>query len=87
MRHPKVLASKTHKPHGQSVAIYRALLSVFIATLMAHSAAGGGAPFDLIIRHGTLLDGSGQRRMSADIGIIRDRIVSVGNLQTQYALT
>jgi N-acyl-D-amino-acid deacylase len=41
--------------------------------------------FDLIIEGGDVVDGSGNHRFRADVGIIGDKIVSVGNLGQQTA--
>jgi len=38
-------------------------------------------PFDLLIRGGTLLDGTGQSPVRADIAVRGDRIVQIGDLQ------
>ena len=37
--------------------------------------------FDLIIRGGTIIDGTGQQRFRADVGIVGDTIQTVGNLE------
>ncbi len=37
-------------------------------------------PYDLVIRNGTVVDGSGLPRYRADIGVIGDRIVHVGRI-------
>ena len=42
-------------------------------------------PFDTVIRNGTILDGSGQPRFSADIGIRRGHIVMIGDLSAATA--
>ncbi len=36
--------------------------------------------FDLLIRHATVIDGTGASRYSADIGIVGDRIAKIGDL-------
>ena len=38
------------------------------------------APFDVIIRNGTVLDGSGEPGIKADIGIWADTIAAIGDL-------
>ncbi|MBK8003372.1 MAG: amidohydrolase family protein [Gemmatimonadetes bacterium] len=43
-------------------------------------AACGGPGYDVIIRHGTVYDGSGQPGVVADVGIRGDSIVAVGDL-------
>ena len=40
--------------------------------------------FDLLIRGGTVLDGTGSEPIQADIGIIGDRIAAIGNLVGSY---
>jgi N-acyl-D-amino-acid deacylase len=41
--------------------------------------------FDLIIRHGSVIDGTGAARFDADIGIAGERIVAVGDLSAEAA--
>lgn len=41
--------------------------------------------FDVIVRHGTVIDGSKARRFSADVGIVGDRIDAVGDLSAAPA--
>jgi N-acyl-D-aspartate/D-glutamate deacylase len=49
--------------------------------LLASTVLHGQAPaFDTIIRHGTVLDGSGNPRFDADIGIRDGYITAIGNL-------
>jgi len=36
--------------------------------------------FDLIIKNGTLVDGTGSARRIADIGVLGDKIVYIGNI-------
>jgi N-acyl-D-aspartate/D-glutamate deacylase len=38
------------------------------------------APFDVILRGGTVIDGTGARPFRADVGILRGRILTVGDL-------
>lgn len=42
---------------------------------------GQGAAYDLIVRHGTVIDGTGHRRFDADIGIRNGFIVAIGSLE------
>jgi len=39
---------------------------------------------DLIIRHGTLIDGTGTGRMSADVAVIGDRITAHWRFGTSH---
>ncbi len=42
--------------------------------------------FDIIIRNGTIVDGTGKEKYQADIGINRDTISEIGNLENAKAL-
>ncbi len=39
--------------------------------------------FDLLIRGGTVIDGTGQPRQTADVGIAGERIAAVGQLAAE----
>jgi len=41
--------------------------------------------FDLVIRNGTVIDGSGRQRYQADVGVIGDRIASIGRIRERGA--
>lgn len=58
--------------------LIRSWLSVLAATFILLPARVSGQQLDILIRGGTLIDGSGSPRTSADIGITDDRIVFVG---------
>jgi N-acyl-D-amino-acid deacylase len=45
------------------------------------------SPFDLIIRHGTVIDGSGQPRFEADVAVRNGRIAAIGDLSEATATT
>lgn len=45
------------------------------------------APYDIILRHGTILDGSGLPRFTGDLAIARGRIARIGNLANARAGT
>lgn len=47
------------------------------AVLFAACAHGTAAPYDLVIQHGTLIDGSGAPRRTGDIAVRGDRIVRI----------
>src|SRR5579862_6179765 len=51
-----------------------------IANAIYSAPAGGIAPFDVIIKNGHILDGSGSPWYAADIGIRGDRIEAIGQL-------
>ena len=51
-----------------------------IVTLLLPALLGAQEPFDLVIRNGRVLDGTGTPWYLADVGIRGDRIVAVGKL-------
>jgi N-acyl-D-amino-acid deacylase len=51
-----------------------------VASSIASPRAAPAAAFDVVLRHGTILDGTGAARYRGDIGIIGDRIARVGDL-------
>ncbi len=57
-----------------------------LLTAQAQSQASA-PPYDVILRHGTLIDGTGAPRRVADVAISGDRIVRVGNLAKARART
>jgi N-acyl-D-aspartate/D-glutamate deacylase len=57
-----------------------------LVIVLAATVVHGQAPaFDLIIRHGTVLDGTGNPRYDADIGIRHGFITSIGDLSSARA--
>ena len=51
-----------------------------LSLVAAGATAQPGRPFDLVIAGGQVLDGSGNPAFRADVGIVGDRIASVGDL-------
>ena len=43
--------------------------------------AGEKSCFDLIIRDGTIIDGTGKNSYKADIGILGEKIIKIGNIK------
>jgi dihydroorotase/N-acyl-D-amino-acid deacylase len=71
--------------------LLRASLSIILATLLlfslVSSSTTASAPqYDLLIRNGTVIDGSGRPRQIADIAIKGDRIVRIGKLKNAGAV-
>ncbi|WP_439106950.1 N-acyl-D-amino-acid deacylase family protein [Congregibacter sp.] len=64
--------------------ITRLLLAVIIACL---SVVAWGTDYDLIIRNGTVYDGSGSPPIRADVGVSGDRVFAVGDLSDSAAHT
>ena len=60
---------------------------------MSHPTAGSdttgradqGVPFDLLVRHGTVIDGTRSPRFDADVGVRDARIVFVGSVSSPPA--
>ena len=42
--------------------------------------------FDVVLKGGEVIDGTGARRFRGDVGIVNDRIAAVGNLEIAEAL-
>jgi N-acyl-D-amino-acid deacylase len=60
------------------------LALVLAGGVLAGQPGQGPAPdFDIIIRHGSVVDGTGRARFAADVGILGDRIASVGDLSAR----
>lgn len=58
------------------------LIAAFTSTAQQ---AAHGTPYDLVIRGGTIVDGGGKPAFVADIGIIDDSIVEIGDLSLSTA--
>lgn len=68
-----------------------ALTLILALTVMAHGQRRPGSvsqqQFDVIIKGGTLYDGTGRAPVKADVGLKGDRIAAVGNLSRATATT
>ena len=67
-----------------------ALASLLLVTACSGTppkAADEVAPYDVIVRNGTVYDGTGGPARRADVGIRGDRIAAVGDLEQQQAKT
>ena len=66
----------------------RAARLAFVFHLVALAAPAAQAPtFDILVRNGRVLDGTGNPWYRADIGITGDRVVAMGNLGSAAAKT
>ena len=57
------------------------------ASASSHAAAQAPPPYDLIIRHGTVIDGTGAPRYQADVAIAGGSVARVGDLAGARAVT
>jgi N-acyl-D-amino-acid deacylase len=64
-----------------------ALLALAFISSPSGAQAASPQPFDILIRHGRVLDGSGNPWVRTDIGIRGDRIVAMGDLRDANAAT
>jgi N-acyl-D-amino-acid deacylase len=63
----------------------RSLLIAVLAVFCFLSARAQTAPYDLIIRNGHIIDGTGSPWYSGDVGIRNGRIAAIGFLGTAQA--
>src|SRR4051812_35748568 len=52
---------------------------------LAPIAANAQQHFDIILKHGKIIDGSGNPWFYGDVGIVKDKIVSIGDLSKDNA--
>lgn len=64
----------------------RTRLAGLLLALLPILAACTDAPYDVVIRHGMVLDGTGTEAVRADVGIRGERITEVGDLSDADAL-
>jgi N-acyl-D-amino-acid deacylase len=69
-------------PCSVVVTVFFSILCFFTQSLMAASAT---PDYDVIIKNGKIIDGSGNPWVSGDVGIRGDRIAAIGNLQSATA--
>src|SRR5438105_11163657 len=62
-----------------------AVIVLLLIAMAASSTAAQGAEFDLVIRNGTIYDGSGGPPVHGDVAILKDRIAAVGALPKAQA--
>src|ERR1051326_3626038 len=61
--------------------------AAFAAVLLLSTAACGTPHYDVVIKNGDVLDGTGAPARRADVAIIRDRIVAVGDVYDTAQVT
>jgi N-acyl-D-amino-acid deacylase len=67
--------------------LHKLLSLTLILALSATALAQGRASFDVIIKGGTVYDGSGRPPRQVDVGLRGDRIAAIGNLSRATATT
>lgn len=70
-------------PASRIVRLHRLLLVAGLATTFAPQ--GQPPALDLVIQRGTIIDGSGGRRFTGDIGVINGHIAAIGDLSSRRA--
>ncbi|MBL8191773.1 MAG: D-aminoacylase [Acidobacteria bacterium] len=63
------------------------LAALLLFALQSNSGAGAQQRYDVLILNGTLYDGSGGKPRRADVAIIADKVVAIGNLKSAKAGT
>jgi N-acyl-D-amino-acid deacylase len=63
----------------------RAILTTTVLAAVLLTACGAREPYDVIIRNGMVVDGTGSPPRQTDVGIRGDRIVRIGNLSSATA--
>ncbi len=63
----------------------RLLSSILLLSQLCFAACTRPTQYDLVIKNGTVYDGSGGEPISADIGLIGDRIAAIGTLDATAA--
>ena len=71
------------KPCRKAIWIALLLVSTCVAVLVAQSTQGTG--YDVVIRNGHIIDGSGNPWVSGDVAIVGDRIAKIGKVDSSAA--
>ncbi|MCM3901321.1 MAG: D-aminoacylase [Pyrinomonadaceae bacterium] len=68
-----------------SVSLCLAGMLIFSSLTIDTTASASPPPYDLLIKNGTIIDGSGRPGYKADLALKGDRIVQIGNLRNAKA--
>ena len=60
-------------------------LALVVSAFTPVQAGQSSSTFDLIVRRGMVIDGSGGRRFRADVGVTAGRIAAIGDLSARKA--
>lgn len=63
------------------------LVAILLFSLQSNSGVGAQQRYDVLILNGTLYDGSGGKPRRADVAIVADKVVAIGNLKSAKAAT
>ena len=58
-------------------------VGIFLAAVSAFPSSAGDAPYDVVIRNGKVVDGTGNPWRYADVAVKEDKIVQAGPSQLQ----
>src|SRR4051794_34024367 len=74
-----------YTPGGGPVHSVKRRLFIVLLSASASVAAGCSKPakYDVVIRHGTVYDGTGAPGKTADVAILDDRIAAIGDLSAE----
>ena len=67
------------------VSLYIVTASMLLFSFVSSATTASAPQYDLLIRNGTIIDGSGKPRYRADVAIKGDRIVRIGRLRNASA--
>ena len=67
------------------VSLHIATAAMFLFLFVSPATSQPSPKYDLLIKNGTIIDGSGRPRYKADVAINKDRIVQIGKLRNAKA--
>ncbi len=76
-----------HAEYHRAMRVLQHLLCASFILVVAQSARATDEPFDVIIRNGTVYDGTGEKPRQTDVAIRGDRVAGVGDFAAAQAKT